>query len=432
MSSRKGYILATVLVLVAALMIIVASLSYLLLNQKIITRKNEEKVTNLQIAEAGVNYYLWHLAHDPEDYTDGTGLPGPYTHEYKNNLGQIVGSYSLTITPPGEFESYVKVAASGKLSSSNETKTVEATLGIPSFSQFAWLINQRSRFGATSETLGLVHCNADIEFDGHAHKLVSSANANPGVWGSGTFDEGVSFPVPAIDFQQVSADLSDLKTQATAEGKYIATKSGTNTRRNGYRIVFHAGGYDLYQVNTESRTGGITNQAFLGSYNAPHNGIIFVEDDLWLEGTYDSRLTVAAAYFPDNAGTRPNITIVNNLLYTTKDGSVSLGLVSQGHIWEAYYCPNNLEIDAAVLAQNGCFGYDFANGSSGVAKGTLTTYGSTTSYLSTANSNPICAQQYGNAGFHVRNYSYDSHLFFSPPPSFPTTGKYTILSWREK
>ena len=36
----------------------------------------------LGIAEAGLNYYRWHLAHDPDDLQDGVGSPGPYEHEY--------------------------------------------------------------------------------------------------------------------------------------------------------------------------------------------------------------------------------------------------------------------------------------------------------------------------------------------------------------
>ncbi|MEK7451489.1 MAG: hypothetical protein AAB643_01380, partial [Patescibacteria group bacterium] len=38
--------------------------------------------TAFTIAEAGIEYYRWHLAHDSDDYQDGTGQPGPYTHDY--------------------------------------------------------------------------------------------------------------------------------------------------------------------------------------------------------------------------------------------------------------------------------------------------------------------------------------------------------------
>ncbi|MBV9159140.1 MAG: hypothetical protein JO019_00915, partial [Candidatus Kaiserbacteria bacterium] len=34
----------------------------------------------LHIAEAGLEYYRWFLAHNPNNLTNGTGLPGPYTY----------------------------------------------------------------------------------------------------------------------------------------------------------------------------------------------------------------------------------------------------------------------------------------------------------------------------------------------------------------
>ncbi|MFZ2707329.1 MAG: pilus assembly PilX N-terminal domain-containing protein, partial [Minisyncoccia bacterium] len=34
----------------------------------------------IQIAEAGIEYYRWFLAHNPYDLTNGTGGAGPYTY----------------------------------------------------------------------------------------------------------------------------------------------------------------------------------------------------------------------------------------------------------------------------------------------------------------------------------------------------------------
>src|SRR6185369_7484127 len=53
------------------------------------------------VAEAGVNYYQWHLAHFPADYQDGTAAAGPYIHDYIDKDTQtLVGRFSLTVTPP--------------------------------------------------------------------------------------------------------------------------------------------------------------------------------------------------------------------------------------------------------------------------------------------------------------------------------------------
>ena len=43
---------------------------------------NREKA--LQIAEAGIDYYRWHLAHAPTYFQDGTGGPGPYVPDFRD------------------------------------------------------------------------------------------------------------------------------------------------------------------------------------------------------------------------------------------------------------------------------------------------------------------------------------------------------------
>ena len=45
-------------------------------------RLSTQREQAMQIADAGINYYQWHLAHFQTDYQDGTGVAGPYVHEY--------------------------------------------------------------------------------------------------------------------------------------------------------------------------------------------------------------------------------------------------------------------------------------------------------------------------------------------------------------
>ena len=63
-------------------------------------RTLQTKEQALQIAEAGIDYYRWHLAQSPTDYTDGTTTPGPYYHDFYDKDNNRIGAYSLTITPP--------------------------------------------------------------------------------------------------------------------------------------------------------------------------------------------------------------------------------------------------------------------------------------------------------------------------------------------
>src|SRR5271169_1385170 len=60
--------------------------------------QNDEQA--FAIAEAGVNYYEWHLAYAPQDFEDGTGHAGPYVHNYYNKDGTEIGQFTLSITAP--------------------------------------------------------------------------------------------------------------------------------------------------------------------------------------------------------------------------------------------------------------------------------------------------------------------------------------------
>src|SRR5574343_531994 len=67
----------------------------------------------LQIAEAGIDYYRWHLAHAATDYQDGTGVAGPYVHDFLDKDGVKIGEYSLQITPPPTGFTSVRIRSTG-------------------------------------------------------------------------------------------------------------------------------------------------------------------------------------------------------------------------------------------------------------------------------------------------------------------------------
>ena len=68
-------------------------------SQKAAYRTSNQR-SALMIAEAGVEYYRWHLAHAPNDFKDGTDQPGPYTHNYYDKSGALQGQFILNITSP--------------------------------------------------------------------------------------------------------------------------------------------------------------------------------------------------------------------------------------------------------------------------------------------------------------------------------------------
>ena len=137
--------------------------------------QNDEQA--FAIAEAGANYYEWHLAYSPEDFEDGTGHGGSYVHDYYNKGGIKIGQFTLTITPPPSGSTIVTITSVGTvLADSSVKKSVRVRLGIPlSFAVYAWVLNSDVTFGTTAQVYGTIYSNAGINFDGIAHNLVESA-----------------------------------------------------------------------------------------------------------------------------------------------------------------------------------------------------------------------------------------------------------------
>lgn len=422
----------------------------------------------LQIAEAGAEYYRWHLAHAPTDYQDGTGQPGPYVHEFTDAAGRRIGEFSLEITPPPTGSTLVTVKSVGTYEgAATTTRAVQVTLAVPSVAKYAVAVDEEVRIGEGTVTEGPVHGNSGIRFDGLARNLVTSArdvyddpdHSGGNEFGVHThvaptdplppaavpdrpdvFTVGREFPVPAVDFAGMIVDLASLKATAQASGYYY-NASG----KQGYRVVLKSNDtYDLYRVTAKQTPPGqckndagepswdtwtIKNQTSLGNRAFPANGVIFFEDNVWVEGTVTTaRLTIAAARFPDAAGQRRSIIVNSDINYGAEDGSAVLGLIAQDSINVGLSSDTNLDIDAALVAQNGRVGRNhYGSGcGTGYTRNSIRTYGSI-----------VSADRYGFAwtdgtGYQSRTIVYDPHLLYAPPPGFPlTTDEYEVVSWAE-
>jgi hypothetical protein len=244
------------------------------------------------------------------------------------------------------------------------------------------------------------------------------------------------FPVPMVDFSSLTSDLAGMKSNAQSAGIYLPPSNAS-----GYSLVFKADGtVDIYKVTAllSNPTGYDVNgvahnekidyktRALQFNRPIPANGIIYIEDKTWVEGTVNGRAIVAAATLPYNASTAPTIYIPNNIVYTAKDGSSALGLLAQQDVVVTYRAPTNLEIDAALVAQNGSAQFFYYTG---VVKNSITVFGATMSFgqwtWSWVNgSNNIIS------GFTHTYSNYDSNLLYGPPPSFPLSASgYQQISW---
>lgn len=462
---RRGYFLPLVLAIATVVLIISSAIiSYTYQNFRTV-KQQSSSVSALNIAEAGINYYLWHLSHNNQDYCDGQacsgpGPYGPYVREYKDTSGNIVGSYSLTITPPqGNSSGAVTVRSEGQTVSGEKRKVV-ASLGIPSFARYSFMTNAEVWFGDTEETHGLVHSNRGIHFDGVADGTVAAAvasyvpsvcfggdgQAHPGVWGSGGPTSLWNYPVPQVDFNQLTSDLNSLQAASQNNGIFLPTLLDSQNRKthSGYAVRLNADGtISVGKVTGRRDSGGSGGQcSFHPRYTSliqsiswepsnralPSNGVIFVADNVWVWGSVTSRLTIASGRLPDSQSTNTNIFLQNDLTYTVKDGSVALGLISQSDLVVNSDSEDDLTLDAYLLSQKGKVfrPYYPAN-----IKTRISIYGGISSnswwtWSWVNGSNQVVS------GYQTTSQAYDNYLALNPPPLFPTTGSFAILAWQEE
>lgn len=476
----RGSILISTLVFTFVFLIMGMSLLGLLQQRAQLSRQRRAQLSALQIAEAGANYYRWHLAHAPTDYADGTGATGcspcgPYAHNYTDPSGGVVGQFSLLITPPPASSTVVKVKSTGWTTEQpNVKRDVAVRYGRPSWARWAIVANAAMRFGTGTEVHGPIHSNGGVRFDGVAYNTVTSAVASytdtdldactstnslgvhtcvdpvdplspaPAPSRADVFTAGRQFPVPTVDFNAITVNLNTLQTDAQSSGRYInpSNKAGTH-------LQFLAGGGFRYRtVKTTSNctygssppttvpTGQIVEyQGNWTSAAIPGNGIIFIEDDAWVDGTLPAgtRVTVVAAKEPLASGTAV-IWINNDLAYAVKDGTVALGLIAQQDIRIGLYGEDDLTVDAGMIAQKGRIRREYYPSSCSATyykRNSITTFGSMATN-----------QRYGFqwvcnpgsvycSGYNLRTLNFDSKLTYSPPPSFPVSGEYQFISWEE-
>lgn len=441
----------TVASLVLGGMIILTSTEYLSANRQ------AAREQALAIAESGAHYYRWHLAHAPDDFTDGTGGAGPYVHAYKDPQGNVVGYYSLEIVPPSSGYTTTSIFSTGwSVDYPSIRRTVRVRFGIPSLARYSFLHNANVWFGQGLTVHGRALSNGGIRQDGVNDSIIQSARdtytcgsetgCSPpqmrnGVWGYGGPDTLWEFPVPPVDFDSISVDFAGMRTAAQHDNTYWGSTSSP-----GYRVVFEDDGEVLiYRVTATNYYRGydtdtsctnlyqrITGQSLLRTYSLAEKSIFFFEDTVWVEGVVNGKATVVAAKFPIDTSNE-DMWINGNITYESPTMDNKLGLIAQRNIYFAKDLPSNFRIEAAMLAQKGkIIRHNYAVSGCGsysdAMRNNLTIYGAVISNQKSYwnwGSSPVVS------GFSTRDVSYDSNLYLTPPPYFPSSGDYEVISWDE-
>ncbi len=472
---KGGYLLLLALVFGAIFIGLIGALSsYVLIENRLQTVKYSQGEA-FTIAEAGIEYYKWFLAHFPGDTMNGTGHAGPYSIPYNDPESGVTGTISLSVagnTSCGQTTSIDLTSVGTPSDNTLIAKTVTARYAQPSVGTYSYILNDSVWAGADRVIQGPYHSNGGIRMDGTSNSAVTSSlstwtctssfgctpnQTKNGVFGAGTDSSLWDFPTPQVDFAAISANFTSLKTTAVASGKYwtYSNKNGTN---NGIHLIFNADGtVTVKQVTrvtaptvvafVDGTTGTTTDYSLinaettLGTYAIPAScGLIFVENRAWIEGTITKKITVVVADVVDASGAADAI-IPSNITYSAYDGSVGLTVMAQDDILIGPNSPSSMTLNGIFIAQGGAFGRNlytcpgtYEGGSGSTRLGTLTILGTTVSNKRTGTKwLNGCSGSTPDAGYQTRVDSYDRYMASNPPPFTPAVSTdYELMDWHEK
>jgi hypothetical protein len=380
---QDGYVLIVVmLVLVVIGMMAATLMTAVAVNQQHV-RRDRSFTESLEVAEAGLNRYLWMVAAGESCEQNDFAIPGASTsniHKVTSTVtdqsGKSKGSYTMEVEPPSSTNASLRVTITGRGASSvNVPRTITATIGRPSFSEYVMLTDDPINIGGpvTRQWWGKTHSNTQVQMDTYnINDMITSAsssyNGNNGVYSTiaAVRDHANSkllweFPVPKVDFATVTADFERLNNMATNAGSAYAKVAPITT--NGahgwyiklgpgstYQVAKVTGEYESYNYNVGgAEWGGYLRYAYYtgqaGSLSPPiqypPNGVIFVNDNVWVEGTgVTTRITIAASGQFNSPASTVDINIVGDTTYAALDGKAAIGLVAQRNIKIPMYAPS--------------------------------------------------------------------------------------------
>lgn len=484
MEKIRGSAMVMVLVFSAVFIMAVGSLLQYVLEQIQLTRSKTVREEALQVAEAGLEYYKWHLAHNPNSSWEGTvAYADPES-------GSRIGSFSVATSNNVQCGDILTrdVTVTGMIDADPRfTRTVSARYTYPSVANYSYLVGADVWAGSSRTIVGPYYSSGGIRMDATHNSLVGSGvgtwqcdgsfgcnptQAKPGVWGSGSNPELWQYPVSLVDFGAMTPDFGALKSKAQSYGQYFSSFSnGVPTK--GYHLIFKSNGtFDVYRVTSTDYDYGwladgssvkeyhrIKHETFVGNFTVPGScALIYVEDLVWIEGVVSGKMALVVADTVHDYD--PEVVLQGNLTYAhgaSQDGLVVLG---EKDILIPARSLDSLTLQGIFVASGGEFGrhhyvqnagyyWDFGSGTyiydSGVGsyqdRNTLTINGTIVSAERVGTSWTYGLYKWNghswqyieeDSGYAYRESAYERAQAFGPPPFTPrTTSIPQYVDWHE-
>ncbi|MDD5136016.1 MAG: hypothetical protein PHX20_00685 [Candidatus Omnitrophica bacterium] len=427
MRSKRGFILVFALVIIMLVILSLAALFVISYNDLVMSNTIIRGMRAYYIAEAGLAQRFMDMrSQDPP--VGGTLGPTPFAL-----VGGDSGTYSTTVTPVavGTLSTY-RVDSVGLYK--NISRQVSITVTQRSYSSFAYLTNLEGQlfwwgqenvwFTSRDRLTGPLHSNdqfnifGDPIFEGPVSSVSNSINYYHG----GPPDDNPEFrgslTLGALGIQMPSTAnmLTPISTSVQSAYSY-GGRTDITFLADGTMNVYNVGKYGS----------NITNVAL------PANGLIYVSGgNANVQGTVNGSVTIGCAN---------DINIVGNILYNTdpRDDSTSsdmLGLVASNSVVISASAPNDLEVDAYIVAINSSFKVADSVIDNYIVKEDLVLYGGITQSTRGA-MGTFYTGSGDKASGYTKDYEYDPRLLSASPVSFPAAkdadGRilYRKVTWSE-
>jgi hypothetical protein len=179
----------------------------------------------------------------------------------------------------------------------------------------------------------------------------------------------------------------------------------------------------------------LNGETLIGNYTIPAGcPIIYVEDQVWLEGVVKGKVSIAAADV-DTAGVDPSIILNNNITYA--NATSGLLAIAEYDLLIGLVVPDNMTLNGIFIAKNGHFGrnhYDTSMPNAWeeyIMRNSLTLNGTIVSN-GREGTKWVSGGGVYLSGFNTRFNSYDRALVSNPPPLTPeVSDTYEFIEWRE-
>jgi hypothetical protein len=170
----------------------------------------------------------------------------------------------------------------------------------------------------------------------------------------------------------------------------------------------------------------ITSEYLYNTYAIPSDcSVIFIEDDIWVEGQVLGKVTLASANLL-NPSVDTDVVLLGNII-SVQDGRDSLALIGERNVLIGPQSPDQMDLEGIFIAQKGLFGRNHYPNN---IKSLLRIHGSIVS-------NGRVGTQWISgstitSGYSQRETYFDTNLIYSPPPFVPyVEPDFKIINWDE-